>query len=318
MDDLVSIVMPAHDVAPFVEEAVASAHAQSWDNLELVAVDDGSTDGTGRILERLAAGWTGPGRRMALVRQANAGAAAARNAGLARAQGAFLCLLDADDRLAPRLVEVLVAALGAAPDAVLAAPLWRYVDAGGRPLDVVSDPGGLSHDAAGLVVAGPLHSATGVIVRAEAAQAAGPFDETLQGGIDLDWFVRVVAGRGRAAVIVPEPLAEYRKRPGQITADWQRMQANWTRVIAKMDEAGHGLTADEARRARARNLIYWATLAYEAGDYAATRRLVALSWRLDPRAALRNPLARIRTLAALASVLPKPLHDALRRGAGRF
>ncbi len=313
MPDLVSIVMPAHDVAPFVAEAVTSAHAQTWPEIELVAVDDGSTDGTGELLERLARDWTGPGRRMVVHRQANAGAAAARNAGLDRARGDFLCFLDADDRLAPALIERLMATLRADPALALAAPLWRYIDAEGRPTGIVSAPGGLRHDAAGLVVAGPLHSATGVIVRAAAAGDAGRFDPALSGCIDLDWFVRVVAGRGAAAAIVPEPLADYRKRAGQITADWRRMQANWERVLDRMRADGHGLSPDQARRARARNLIYWATLAYQAGDYAATRRLVAESWRLAPLAALGDPLARIRTLAALASLLPRPLHAALRR-----
>lgn len=313
MTNLVSIVMPAHNVAPFVREAVASLHAQSWPALELIAVDDGSTDGTGEMLERLAAGWTGSGRRMIVHRQANAGAAAARNAALARARGDYICFFDADDRLAPGCVARLMAALGDNPACVLAAPLWRYIDEGGRPTGVISTPGELRHDAAGLVVAGPLHSATGVLVRAGAARETGGFDTTLTASIDLDWFVRLVARRGKAAVIVPEPLADYRKRAGQITADWRRMEANWTRVIARMAADGHGLAPDDWRRARARNAVYWATLAYQAGDYAATRRLMTEAWRRDPRGVMSDPLARVRTLAALISTLPRPLHDALRR-----
>lgn len=313
MTDLVSIVMPAHDVAPFAREAVASLHAQSWPALELIAVDDGSRDDTADILTRLAAGWTGPGRRMILHRQAHAGAAAARNAALERARGDHICFFDADDRLARDCVARLMAALRGNPACVMAAPLWRYIDEAGRPTGVISTPRGLLHDAAGLVVAGPLHSATGVLVRAEAAREVGGFDTTLTAAIDLDWFVRLVAGRGKAAIIVPETLADYRKRAGQITADWRRMEANWTRVIARMAADGHGLSPDEWRRARARSAVYWATLAYQAGDYAATRRLMAEAWRRDPRGVAADPLARMRTLAALGSALPRPLHDALRR-----
>ncbi len=316
MKQLVTILMPAHDVAGFATEAVASAAAQSWPNLELVAIDDGSGDGTGEILERLAASWTGEGRRMVVHSQPQGGAAAARNAGLERARGDFICFLDADDRLDADLVARLVATFDSDRALVLAAPLWRYVDTQGRPIGVISEPGGLRHDAHSLMVRGPLHSATGVMVRADAARATGPFDTTLSGCIDLDWFVRLMAGRGTAAAIVPEPLADYRKRSGQITADWARMEANWHRVLDKMSEAGEGLAPDDLRRAEARNLIYWATLAYQGGDYAAARRLVARSWRRDPRAALRDPMARVRTLAAMASLLPRPMHDALRRRAG--
>lgn len=316
MVDLVSIAMPAYNVASYVEEAVATLHAQTHPAIELVAIVDGSTDGTGRLLRTSSERWRGEGRRMIVVSQENAGAAAARNAGLARARGAFICFLDADDRLAPDLVTRLVELLETNVELVLAAPLWRYIDADGRPTGVISEPGGLRHDAASLAVKGPLHSATGVMVRAEAARATAPFDTTLAGCIDLDWFVRLLAGRGAAAGIVPEPLADYRKRAGQITADWHRMEENWRRVSNKMAKAGYGLAPDEARRARARKLIYWATLAYQGGDYPAARRLIAESWWLAPRAALNDPLARIRTLAAMASLLPKPMHDALRRRAG--
>ncbi|WOI55708.1 glycosyltransferase family A protein [Palleronia sp. LCG004] len=313
MTSLVSIVMPCHDVVDFVAEAVTSAARQTWPRLELVAIDDGSTDGTGELLERLAGSWTGPQRRMIVHRQAQSGAAAARNAGLDRASGDLICFLDSDDRLDAQMVERVSNVLADDRDLVLASGLWRYVDAQGHPTGIVSDAPHLRHDARSLVVEGPLHSATGVIVRADAAREAGQFDTGLSGCIDLDWFVRVVAGRGKAAAIVPEPLADYRKRDGQITANWARMEANWTRVLQKMDLMGEGLDADELRRAKARNQIYWATLAYQAGDYAATRRLVAQSWRLDPKAASRDRLARIRTLAALASLLPGPLHETLRR-----
>lgn len=316
MEDLVSVVMPAYDVSTFVEEAVTSLHAQTYSAIELIAVNDGSCDGTGEILDRLAVGWREKGRHMVVVHRKNGGAAAARNTGLTLATGNYVCMLDADDRLSPPAVERIVALLRADPKTLLAAPLWRYVDWAGRPTGVISDPAGLRHDAAGLVVSGPLHSATAVIVRAEAARRAGPFDAGLRACIDLDWFVRTIAGQGAAAAILPEPLADYRKRPGQITSDWRRMQSNWDRVLAKMAAAGHGLTAEQERRARARSQIYWATLAYQAGDYANARRLVAESWRCDPRYALGDGLARVRTLAAIASLLPAPLHDALRRWAG--
>jgi glycosyltransferase involved in cell wall biosynthesis len=279
-------------------------------------VNDGSRDATGQVLDRATGQWIGEGRRMVVVHQPHAGAAAARNTGLTRATGSFICFFDADDRLAPKAIERLAAALRANSDMVLAAPLWRYIDEAGVATGIVSDPRGLRHDAAGLVVRGPLHSATGVLVRADAAREAGAFDTHLRGCIDLDWFVRLVADRGEAAMIVPEVLADYRKRTGQITGDWRRMQTNWERVIQKMAEAGHGLSAEQERRARARNQVYWATLAYQAGEYAAARRLLTESWRSDPRAAWRDPLARLRTLAALASLLPRPLHAALRARIG--
>jgi glycosyltransferase involved in cell wall biosynthesis len=312
MTDLVSIVMPAWNVAPFVAEAVESVRTQTWPLIELVAVDDGSTDGTGDILGALAARWTEDGRCMVVIRQANAGAAAARNAGLAAATGDVLAFMDGDDRWHPRLADALMATLAADRDADLTFPLLRYVDEAGRPLGVESRVEARRFAAADLLVSNPIHSATGVFVRRAAVEATGRFDETLGSCIDLDFFVRL--GLVRQGNIVPTSaiLADYRRRDGQITGDWRRMRENWRRVLDKSLEAGMDLPPRRLREARARWDLYCATLAYQAGDFAAARRLMAGVWRTSPFTAAGDAHARIRSLACLATLLPAPLHDRLR------
>lgn len=306
---LVSAILPAFDAAPFVAEAVRSAHAQTHPRLELVAVDDGSADGTGEALEALAAGWTGQGRRMAVRRQPNAGAAAARNAALALATGEILVFLDADDRWHPDLVARVVAAL-ADPGITLALPRWRYVDAQGRPIGLETAEAG-RFGRADLLGDNPVHSATGVALRRETAERAGGFDPALRACIDLDLWVRAL-GRDGLAVVVPGARADYRRRPGQITGDWRRMERAWTRVHRKLAERGEGLGPADLARARGRACLFWSAAAYEAGDFAAARRLVAECWRRDPTWALRQPGARLRSLAAGATLLPRPWHDAIR------
>jgi glycosyltransferase involved in cell wall biosynthesis len=91
---LISVVMPCYNAAPYVEEAVASVLGQSYPQVELVVVDDGSTDGSTEIIQRLAA--EHPDRITALY-QSRAGPYAARNHGLAHARGNFIAFLDADD-----------------------------------------------------------------------------------------------------------------------------------------------------------------------------------------------------------------------------
>lgn len=114
---LVSIIIPVFNRAAMLTEALASAEAQSYRPIEVVLVDDGSTDGTGRLCDELAA--RSPERVRAL-HQANAGPGAAREAGRNAARGEFLQYLDSDDLLYPEKLAKQVAALRSAPDAGIA------------------------------------------------------------------------------------------------------------------------------------------------------------------------------------------------------
>ena len=105
--DKVTVIIPVYNARETVEGAVQSALAQTWTNLEILLVDDGSTDGSGVICDRLA----GQEERVRVFHRLNRGVSAARNTGLEAATGAFVTFLDADDRLRPRMVETLLALL---------------------------------------------------------------------------------------------------------------------------------------------------------------------------------------------------------------
>ncbi len=102
-----SVVVPAYEVADWLEESLASVLDQSFRDLEVVVVDDGSTDGTGDLADRIAAG----DQRVRVVHQANAGLGAARNVGTAHATGELLAFADSDDLVTPRAYERMVGAL---------------------------------------------------------------------------------------------------------------------------------------------------------------------------------------------------------------
>lgn len=102
----VSVVIPIYNRAEYVRECLDSLVAQTLSDIEIVCVDDGSTDDTPAVLAR----YERDDSRVSVVRQDNAGAGAARNAGLARATGTYLAFLDADDTFDPTLLEKMVAA----------------------------------------------------------------------------------------------------------------------------------------------------------------------------------------------------------------
>lgn len=105
----ISVVIPAHNAAPFVEEAVASARRQTHAPCEVIVVDDGSSDETARVAERAGA---------TVLRLERGGVSRARNAGARLASGNALLFLDADDVLLPHALEVLAGALSGSDAAV--------------------------------------------------------------------------------------------------------------------------------------------------------------------------------------------------------
>ncbi|MFI5839700.1 glycosyltransferase family 2 protein [Catenuloplanes sp. NPDC051500] len=107
MGSVISVVVPIYNVAPYLVECLESIAAQTYEDLDVVLVDDGSTDGSGRI----AAGFAARDARFRLVTQENAGLGAARNTGVRHAGGELLQFVDSDDVLPRHALEVLAAAL---------------------------------------------------------------------------------------------------------------------------------------------------------------------------------------------------------------
>lgn len=126
----VSIVMPCYQSGQTVERTVRSIQAQTMEDWELIAVDDGSVDDTLDVLRRLAA----QEPRMRVIHQENGGVSAARNAGMERASGEWLSFVDADDWLTPQALAALLvlAREDEETDIACGAYVMRYADEGGR------------------------------------------------------------------------------------------------------------------------------------------------------------------------------------------
>ena len=123
--DLVSIIVPAYQAEKHLEECVRSLLNQTYRLVEIIVVDDGSTDGTSAIVSRMA----DSDNRLHLITQKNCGVSSARNHGIAASRGSYLMFVDADDWIEPFAVETLLAAIkNNGTDAVYCS---RYHDSNG-------------------------------------------------------------------------------------------------------------------------------------------------------------------------------------------
>jgi glycosyltransferase involved in cell wall biosynthesis len=206
MNPAVSIVMPCHNAAAHLPASVGSVLAQTFSDWELVAIDDGSSDGTLTWLRAQ----TDP--RIHVNAQSNQGVSAARNTGLDSAQGHYVAFLDADDTWDSGFLEKMLAALDACPDAVLAYCGWQRMglpDDRGQPFVPPDYENGAKQEMLFASCRWPIHAA---LVRRDAVLAAGGFDPALKNAEDYALWLRVATTA--PIKLVPEVLAFYHFHDG--------------------------------------------------------------------------------------------------------
>ena len=123
---LVSVIIPVYNAAPYLEQCVGSVKDQTWPNIELIVIDDGSTDDSFALMSKFK------GPKVKLIQQENSGASVARNTGLSEAKGQYIQFLDADDLLSADKIQAQVELLGKFPDHLGLCPTV-YFDDGADP-----------------------------------------------------------------------------------------------------------------------------------------------------------------------------------------
>jgi glycosyltransferase involved in cell wall biosynthesis len=208
----VSVVIPCYNQARFLGEAIQSVLCQGYADLEIVIVDDGSSDGT----EEVASGYAEVDSRVKLIRQENQGLAAARNRGLAGVGGEYVVFLDSDDRLLSGALEVGVRELEAHPGCAFASGLCRKITADGsivagwEQFRVGDDP------YLELLRSCPVY-VPAVMYRRCVFAAVGDFDTSYKAAEDYDLYYRILE---RFPVYCHDTLvAEIRRHDANMTRD---------------------------------------------------------------------------------------------------
>jgi glycosyltransferase involved in cell wall biosynthesis len=281
----VSIVVPAYNHARFLEQAVDSVLAQTLPGVELIVLDDGSTDGTREVLAKY-------GDRFHWETQANMGQAATLNKGWGMASGELLGYLSADDYLHADAAKRAVECLERHRDAVLAYPDFAQVDENSRMLGTIRTPEFSYQD---MVLEGVCAPGPGAFFRRSAYVRTGGWNAALRRIPDFEYWLRLgLAGRFQR---IAEVLAYYRVHAGaQSFSAVDDAQAE--EIVAVIDAllAQPSLAASlraHGREARANALLLAARLHLLSGRFATGFVRAAAALRADPRAALRPKSYRL-------------------------
>ena len=199
---LVSVIIPAFNATRLLGEALASIGRQAYQPLEIVVIDDGSSDGTAALARRLDP-------RATVLEQSNAGPAAARNRGIAASQGAVIAFLDADDVWPDNKLEIQVPWLERTPALDVVLGQIRYEALDDRSFD------GIRFDRPGGILSN-VNLGSGLF-RRTVFERVGPFDESLRFSEDHDWFLRA-REQGLAIAISDQVGLYYRQHEGNLTA----------------------------------------------------------------------------------------------------
>jgi glycosyltransferase involved in cell wall biosynthesis len=293
----VSVVMAARNEERFVEAAVRSALGQTFSDLEVIVVDDGSTDRTAGIVERI------DDPRLHLIRIPQTGSAAARNVGLRAARGEFIAFLDADDMWDAEKTAAHLDLMESLPDVDLTFSQSRLIDESGARLHLpVRRPRG-SYDFSSLLRDNVIGNGSAVVVRRSAIPMDG-FNESLKSCIDYELWLRIAMIRPGNAVCLPVVCTSYRRHSGQVTGNWRQMRAGWELMIARMRKLAPAETAAVESAARANWYRYLSFVAFEAGERREAKNLLAQSFKSGPVVAALNVRTWLLASAIAASRVP--------------
>jgi len=224
---LVSVVVPSYNAGKTLDETLCSVRGQTHTHLEIIVVDDGSTDATAAVAQRHA----DADPRLRVIRQKNAGVAAARNTGWRAASADIIALIDSDDLWAPEKIERQLHALEqGGPDTGFVYCFFVRIDARGI-MSEKGNPVAFSGDVLDQILEDNfVGNGSSMLVRRNIIAGCGGFDESLHAagaqGCD-DYLFCCRAAEICHFAVVPDFLVGYREMPGSVSASVKKMLRSW-------------------------------------------------------------------------------------------
>lgn len=270
MTPAVSVVVPVHNEERYVESSLRSVLAQTFSDLEIVVVDDGSTDATASIVQRLG----GDDPRIRYHRQPNGGIVSALNAGMWLATAPLVARLDGDDEMLPTRLAEQVRFLAEHPDTGGVASDYLMIDADGAALGEVHSPLTTPEAVEDYLARGNpvVFAHSSMMFRSVVADGLGGYRQEYRDCEDVDLFTRFLDA-GHPIVVLPQVLLRHRIHAASVSAGASRRQVVLNELIVH----------NSSRRRRGLPEV-------SVAEHLSRRR----TWR--PRIALERRLLRTRLL----------------------
>ncbi len=279
MPDQVSVIIPARNYAHYLGDAIESALHQGHRPVEVIVVDDGSTDETPAVLGRFEG-------QVHVIRLDGRGVAEARNAGLARASGTYVVFLDADDLLLPGGLAALAECLGQHPDVDAVCGPWYVCDVRLGISFLVRKPFRSSDVIPRMLLGNLATTPSAVMVRRRVLEVEGGFNPAVSYTADWELWLRLAA-RGHRFSWIPQPVAIYRVHGDSMTRNLSQTARDvWYVLDAYFSDRTLPPQALAVRgQAYFAMSLYLGKLYLEHGDIEGARTLLRRAIDLDPAAA---------------------------------
>lgn len=302
----VSVIMPVYNVERYVASAIRSVLQQTYNNLELIIVDDGGKDSSLEICRSFS------DPRIRIISQANRGLAGARNTGIRHARGRFIALLDSDDEWRPEKLAAHVRHLRANPELGVSYSASELIDENGDSLGLFQSP--KIHDirVRDVFCRNPVGNGSAPVFRRCALDAirfvdtrhGEPedhwFDEDFRYSEDIECWMRIAGLTTWKFEGLPAALTRYRIVSGGLSANADAMYHYWCRMHDKVAGYAPEVTTRYGAQARAYQLRYYARRAVHAGSAASGLQYLRRALAAWPGMALEEPARTASTVLAIA------------------
>ncbi len=290
----VSVIIPAYNQAHYLNLAISSVLEGSYQDFEIIVIDDGSTDNTAHVTQDFL------DPRVRYFFQENRGLSSARNTGISHATGEFLTYLDSDDLFLPEKLTLLVKAINSEPRIGLIAGQAIIIDENNQPLGEIFDQP-LPSDGSQLLLGNPLHVGS-VLLRSEWQKRVGLFDQNLRSYEDWDLWLRL-ARIGCPMGWIAKPVSFYRFHRTQMTRDDSQMT---TATFAVLDKVYQDPNLPQTWQLMRNEAYSYANLrgaaqAYSARKFERAKMYLVEAVRLNPDLSANNAESLAKNIAGWAN-----------------
>lgn len=250
----ISIVIPAYNSAKFLPEVIQSVLKQTYQNWELLVIDDGSTDNTATLVNN----YCQQDPRIRLISKKNGGVSSARNLGVELATSELIAFLDSDDLWLPDKLSVHIEYMNNHPEVGVSFARVELIDPQGKSTGKLTANLVDNLQPYTFFYTNPTVTTSNVVVRKSVFQSSGGFDKTIKYSEDIDLLFRIAFQSDWKIEGIDQTLIQYRLHSSGLSSDIIKMKEGWFKLMDKARQEAPNLVDKHYRAAEAAHFQYWA------------------------------------------------------------